>query len=198
MFKFIKTTVAGGIVFILPLILILVLFEKALHLLHTAMAKVLPMFVDFSVAGVTLVSATALLVLILICFLAGLLARTKLASGLIKAIEDKVLGQLPGYQLLKDATSRMAGIENLHGATVGLICEDEGWLFCLVLETEVEGWISVYVPDAGPSGPAGGDLRLMPAEMVRITNLEWLPVLACLRRGGRGALALAAPWLPKI
>lgn len=198
MFKFIKTTVAGGIVFILPLILILVLFEKALHLLHTAVAKVLPMFVEYSLAGVTLLSMTALLVLVLICFLAGLLARTELASGLIKAIEDKVLGQLPGYQLLKDATSRVAGIENLDGAHVGLICEDDGWLFCLVLEADSGGWMSVYVPDAGPSGPAGGDLRLVPVEMVRITSLEWLPVLACLRRGGRGALALAAPWLPKI
>lgn len=197
MFRFIKTTVAGGVVFILPLILILILIEKALHLLHNATAKVLPVFADYSVAGVTLLSVIALFALILICFLAGLIARTTLASGLIKAIEDKVLGKLPGYQLLKDATARMAGIENIEGAQVGLICEDDGWLFCLVLESEVEGWISVYVPDAGPSGPAGGDLRMLPAGMVRTTSLEWLPVLACLRRGGRGALALAGPWLPK-
>lgn len=31
MFKFIKTTVIGGLLFILPLVLIVVLIEKAIH-----------------------------------------------------------------------------------------------------------------------------------------------------------------------
>ena len=34
MFKFIKTTVVGGLLFILPLVLIVVLIEKAIHLLR--------------------------------------------------------------------------------------------------------------------------------------------------------------------
>lgn len=34
MFKFIKTTVIGGLLFILPLVLIVVLIEKAIHLLR--------------------------------------------------------------------------------------------------------------------------------------------------------------------
>lgn len=197
MLRFIKTTVAGGIVFILPLILIVVLLEKALRLLHAAAAKVLPMFAGYSLSGVTLLSLIAILFLVLACFLAGLLAKTEAALRFVQAIENSVLDKLPGYQLLKDATAHMAGIENLEGAKVGLICEDDGWLFCLVVEAEVDGWVAVYVPDAGPSGPAGGDLRLMPAVLVTITGLAWLPVLACLRRGGHGALVLAQPWLPK-
>lgn len=197
MLRFVKTTVAGGVVFILPLILICILLEKALQLMHEATAKVLPMLATYSVAGVTLLTIIAIVALVFICFLAGLLARTKAASRLIEAIESNVLGKLPGYQLIKDATARMAGVDNVEGAQVGLICEDDGWLFCLVLEAEVDGWISVYVPDAGPAGPAGGDLRMMPANMVRVTSLAWLPVLACMRRGGRGGLAMALPWLPK-
>lgn len=197
MLKFIKTTLAGGLVFILPLMLIVVLVEKALHLLHQMMTNVLPTFASsYSVAGVTLLSLAALLLLVSICFLAGLIARTAPATALVKAIESKLLEKLPGYDLLKDATSRLAGIENIEGAQVGLICEDDGWLFCLVLEAEVDGWISVYVPGAGPAGPTGGDLKMMPSHLVRMTGLAWLPVLACLRRGGRGASALAGPWLP--
>lgn len=53
----------------LPLILMLILFEKALHPLNTGTAKVLPMFADYSVSGVNLLAAAALLILSFICFL---------------------------------------------------------------------------------------------------------------------------------
>jgi uncharacterized membrane protein len=197
MLKFVKTTMAGGVVFILPLMLVFILLEKALRLLHGAIVNLLPMFSTYSVAGITLLSLIALFLLVFVCFVAGLLARTQLASGFIRTIESKVLGNLPGYDLLKDAAARFAGIKDVEGAQVGLICEDDGWLFCLVVEAEINGWISVYVPSAGPSGATGGDLKVMPAHLVRMTELAWLPVLACLRRGGKGALELAVPWLPQ-
>lgn len=43
--------------------------------------------------------------------MAGLLAKTEKASAALHALEDKVLGNLPGYQLFKDATSRVAGLD---------------------------------------------------------------------------------------
>lgn len=197
MFKFIKTTMAGGLLFILPLVLIVWLIEKAIHLIKGPLTKLLPMFAEHSIAGITLFSLVALLTLVGICFIAGLLANTRFAIKLLRLLEEQVLGNLPGYQLLKDMTARMTGVEHLDGAKVGLICEDDGWLFCLVLEAGNADWVSVYIADAGPSGGTAGELRLMPAACVRMTELSWLSVLACLRRGGRGALELAGPWLPK-
>lgn len=44
MFRFIKTTVAGGLLFILPLVLIFLLLEKAVRLLRGPIHKRLPMF----------------------------------------------------------------------------------------------------------------------------------------------------------
>jgi len=72
MFKFIKTIVIGGLLFILPLVLIVVLLEKAIHLLRGPVEKLLPMFKDYDVAGVTLISLATLIGLIVLCFLAGL------------------------------------------------------------------------------------------------------------------------------
>lgn len=195
MFRFIKTTVAGGLLFILPLVLVFVLLEKAVHLLREPIHKLLPMFAEYSVAGVTLFTVVALVVLVLICFIAGLLAKTRPGTALLNALEDNVLGKVPGYGLLKDATAHLAGLANVEGAKVGLIGEDDGWLFCLVLEQR-QDWYSVYIPDAGPAGGTSGEVRVVPAAQVRLTELAWMPVLACVRRGGHGALALAAPWLP--
>lgn len=49
MFTFIKTTIAGGLLLILLLVLVFVVTEKAIHLLSSHVQKVVPLF---SVAGV--------------------------------------------------------------------------------------------------------------------------------------------------
>jgi uncharacterized membrane protein len=196
MFRFIKTTVAGGLLFILPLLLVFMLLEKGVHLLREPIHKLLPMFAEYSVAGVTLFTLVALVVLVLICFFAGLLAKTRFGTAVFNTLEDNVLGKVPGYALLKDATARLTGLENVQGAKVGLINEDDGWLFCLVLEQQ-DAWFSVFILDAGPASGTSGEVRVVPASQVRLTELTWLQVLACVRRGGHGALALAAPWLPQ-
>ncbi|WP_347905536.1 hypothetical protein [Pseudomonas purpurea] len=196
MFRFIKTTVAGGLLFILPLLLIAVVLEKALNLLRGPVHKLLPMFAGYDIAGVAVLTLVTLLVLILVCFFAGLLAKTAPAAKLFSALEEHVLGNLPGYQLLKDATARFAGMENVEGAKVGLLTVDEGLQVCLVLETQGH-WLTVYVADGGPAGGTAGDVRLVAATQVILTDLPWLSVLACLRRGGRGLLELTGPWIPE-
>lgn len=196
MFKFIKTTVIGGLLFILPLILIIVLIEKAIHLLQGPVQKLLPMFAGFDVAGVTLISLATLLGLIVLCFLAGLLARTAIATRALASVEDKVLGNLPGYQLFKDISTRVAGMDNDGNTQVGLIAEGDGWRLCLILDTAGD-WLTIYMPDGGPAGGTAGEVRLMPASQVVVTDVTWLPLVASLRRGGRGALDMLAPWLPK-
>lgn len=196
MFKFIKTTVIGGLLFILPLILIIVLIEKAIHLLQGPVQKLLPMFAGFDVAGVTLISLATLLGLIVLCFLAGLLARTAIATRALASVEDKVLGNLPGYQLFKDISTRVAGMDNDGNTQVGLIAEGDGWRLCLILDTAGD-WLTIYMPDGGPAGGTAGEVRLMPAAQVVVTDVTWLPLVASLRRGGRGALDMLAPWLPK-
>lgn len=96
MFRFIKTTIAGGLFLILPLVLLFVLIEKAIHLLSGPLQKVLPIFSGFSITGVTSVTVAAIIMLLLLCFLAGLLAKTATASRALQALEDKLLGNLPG------------------------------------------------------------------------------------------------------
>ncbi|OBY49158.1 MULTISPECIES: hypothetical protein [Pseudomonas] len=191
MLKFIRTTIAGGLLFILPLVLLFILIEKAIHLLTPPVQKILPLFTGFTAWGVTSVTLACIVLLLLLCFLAGLLARTRAAAASLRTLEDRLLSNLPGYQLLKDATARFAGMDEVEGAKVGLVGEDVGFRFALILETR-DDWLLVYLPDGGPAGGTAGEVRMVPAGSVRVTDIPWLPLLACLRRGGRGALELAA------
>ncbi|CAE6920294.1 conserved protein of unknown function [Pseudomonas marincola] len=124
MLKFIKTTALGGLLFILPLLLIGLLIEKAIHLLQGPIHKLLPVFEQHAVAGITLFTLAA----------------------------------------------------------------------CLVLESH-EYWSSVFIPDGGPAGCSAGAVRVMPTSELRITDVPWIKVLACLRHNGAGGLELAKPYL---
>ncbi|MFJ4064463.1 hypothetical protein ACIPW4_04090 [Pseudomonas sp. NPDC089996] len=194
MYKFIKTTIAGGVLFILPLLVVVILIEKAIHILTPPLQKVMPLFSGYTLVGGTSLTVLALLALAFICFLAGLLARTAIAARTLGALEDRILGNLPGYQLIKDATSRFAGLENMEGARVGMIAEGEGFRFGLVLETQ-EQWLLIYLPDGGPAGATAGEVRAVPHDQVTLTDIPWLSVVACLRRGGRGTLELMKQYL---
>jgi hypothetical protein len=194
MFKFIKTTVVGGVLFILPLVLVAVLIEKAIHLLRGPVQKLLPMFADYDVAGVALLSLVTLAGLMLLCFLAGLLARTAAARRTLESVENNVLGKLPGYQLVKETAERFAGLENIDGAKVGLLREDENWRLCMVCETSGD-WATIFIPDGGMAGVTAGEVRIAPMANVVITDINWLPVINNLKRGGRGLLELAQPWM---
>ncbi|MFR0687855.1 hypothetical protein ACLUTX_00525 [Enterobacterales bacterium AE_CKDN230030158-1A_HGKHYDSX7] len=191
MLKFIKTTIAGGLLFILPLVLVVILVEKAIHLLSGPLQKVLPLFAGFGVAAATSVTLAAIVALAAICFLAGLIARTRLASRGLQALEDRLLGNLPGYQLLKDVTTRFAGLENIEGARVAMVNEGAGFRLGLILESRGD-WVLLYLPDGGPAGGTAGEVRALPASEVTETDIPWLSLLACLRRGGRGTLELAS------
>lgn len=187
MLRFIKTTIAGGLLFILPLVLLFILIEKAIHLLRVPLKKIEPLLAEFSVAGITSLTMAALVVLSLACFLAGLLAQTRLASAALEALEERVLSNLPGYQLLKDAATRVAGLGGEEGAKVSLVNEGEGFRFGLVLEQRGD-WLLVYMPDGGPAGGTAGEVRMVPCTQISPTDISWISLLTCLRRGGRGLM----------
>ncbi|EJT84033.1 MULTISPECIES: hypothetical protein [Pseudomonas] len=119
MYRFIKTTIAGGIIFILPLLIIIILVEKAIHILRPLIQKVMPLFSGYTIVGGTTLTVMALLALAFICFFAGLLAKTTVAKRFLGALEDRILSNLPGYQLIKDATARFAGLDNMEAQRLG-------------------------------------------------------------------------------
>jgi uncharacterized membrane protein len=106
--KFILTTAIGGILFLVPLsIFVLVVIQVAGVMIIVAepMAEWLPIR---TFGGVILANVMAVIAVILLCFLAGLLARLAFASRTVARLESKVLTKLPGYLMIK---SLLAGLD---------------------------------------------------------------------------------------
>ena len=99
--QFIKDTLVGGVLFLLPGALLLWLAEKVLPLARKLMKPVEGLFPGHLVAQFALGTLLAVLALLLVAFIAGMLARTPPGQRLIRSIEESIVGSLPQYRMAK-------------------------------------------------------------------------------------------------
>jgi len=94
---FVKSTLVGGLLFLVPLMLLLMLLGKAMGLaskLAHALANGLHLVDSISV---TLLTVLAIAIIVFVCFVAGLIALTRPGAKLAKWFEHSMLGAMPQY-----------------------------------------------------------------------------------------------------
>ena len=101
MYSSIKTTLLGGVIFLVPVVVLLAIAEKGLGYARKAVVPLANALFkdDFTHAIVGDLLAFGLLVIL--CFLAGLAAKTGFARKYVDAVEKTVLVNLPGYDAAK-------------------------------------------------------------------------------------------------
>lgn len=132
------------------------------------------------VGGVAVAHVLAIVFLLLICFIAGMLARKA-----VGALEANVLSRLPAYALLKTKTQSMLSPDDIEGMAVVVVRFDDLWQIGFEIEPSEGGKVAVFLP--GSPDPWSGSVCI--AEEDRVTPLD-LPVAASgnmVRRLGRGA-----------
>lgn len=103
--EFTKTTLIGGVLIVLPIYVSILLLVKTIAGVAALIAPVtaqLPAALQFR-------QVIAMLVVILVCFLAGLLVRTGPGLRAKNATESNLLERIPGYALIRGLAARVAG-----------------------------------------------------------------------------------------
>jgi len=95
-FRFLKTTFLGGVVFLAPVLLLVVLAVKAAALLRRLARPLEAVLPINTFVGIIVADVIAVAVIVLLCFLGGLLARLSLANRFIKKAEAGVLWRAIG------------------------------------------------------------------------------------------------------
>ena len=112
---FLKATLVGGLMFLVPVVLVVVVLRHALQFadkLAVPLAGALPVS---HVGGVGVITLVAVAILVVIAFLAGLLARTAPGRRLTHWFEESLLGGLPQYRMVKSLAEGLAQIEHGDG-----------------------------------------------------------------------------------
>ena len=101
MLRFLKTTVVGGILFLVPIVIFMVFTNKALQITNKPANPVADLLNINSIGGAAVVDVLAIGILVLICFIAGLAAQIAGAKKFSRFLEINVLEKIPAYALLK-------------------------------------------------------------------------------------------------
>src|SRR4029078_113828 len=137
------------------------------------------------VAGVGLVSVLAALVLVLVSFGAGMVARTYLGAHMTRWLENSLLRRLPQYQVLKSMAEGLVQLEAASGIKPALINIEDAWQMGYLLEPLENGCASVFLPQA-PT-PMSGNVMYLPADRVRPLDITMVDAMAIVKRMGVGS-----------
>jgi len=184
-----KSTLIGGVLFLLPLIVVIVVVEKAISVARMVLRPVLAVVPEGSILGVSLATVASVAALLFLCLVAGLVARSVAAQSLVRRLEDSVLGRIPAYGLIKSAAEGVAGLEDDDSLIpVAVRLDDNTVLGLMSAQQEVLDTVAVYAPGA-PSALSGSVLYV---ERARVTRLEVgaHEIFAAMKQLGRESLGL--------
>ena len=168
MLKLMRTTIIGGIIFLIPVAILVAVIGRGLKIsgaIANPVADVLPVSM---IGGVAVAHVLAIMLLLLICFLAGLLARLALARKAVDALEVNVLSKIPAYALLKTKTQSMLSPADIEGMSVVIVRFDDLWQIGFEIERIEGGKVAVFLP--GSPDPWSGSVCI--AEADRVTPLD--------------------------
>jgi uncharacterized membrane protein len=179
--QFLKMTMIGGLVVILPVALIVFLLLKAM----TEVQKVLQPIVSLLPEEVILPKVMALLIVIGGCFLTGLVLKTRIGRQVYQVGERQILERLPGYTLLRDLSRQFSGQEEGVSFSVALVEIEEALVPAFLVEEHEDGSFTVFVPSS-PT-PTVGALYILPPERVHPVKVSFAKAVKCLTRWGVGS-----------
>jgi len=186
----VRTTLLAGVWFLLPIAALALLLNKVFA---TTLKFVKPVAKELPAAfhvGLPLASTLTVVLLVLICLLAGLLARTALAQAFVRVLESSVLSKIPFYEYLKQVGGSVLGMDDLEKHPVVLLQGDGGWRIAILIEAAHNGFAKVFIPNA--PNPLAGSVQIVPADRVKPTKVPLKTALDGLKRFG-GGLSMIDP-----
>lgn len=184
-FQFIRTTCTGGILFLLPVVLLIVVTGKAYSILRKVASPLTERMPDL-ILGLDGSTLLTIFLIVVICFLSGLLFRSPRVQKGISGLEENVLAYLPGYFMLKSITADSLGNSTSHDMTPVLVKDGDTWnIGFLVEEDEKHG--TVFIPEAPRHD--SGEVKIVPIGWVKKIDAGSSKAARSLKRYGMGAIA---------
>jgi uncharacterized membrane protein len=185
----VKTTILGGVLFLLPIVLIVFLLGKALGFARRLSDPLVEAAGVKSIAGVATGTIAAVAFIVLISFAAGLLARTRIGEAAFSRLENSVLSLFPQWRMARGLIESFDS-DSKSEMEVVLVPTDAGWCLGFVLEKPEGDWWTVFVP--GSPQWTSGSVSFVHADQVHPSGLTPAQAMMLLRRCGVGSVNIRA------
>lgn len=180
--SFIKTTIIGGLFFVIPIVLVIYFIVKVVVIFRKIIAPISDKISISFLGGETTSRIIALISLIFLCFVAGLLAKSKRIYQLKEWVEDNILSNIPGYTLLKGMSETAAGLDSNNLKEVVLVDIEEVWQIGFLMERIDKDLNAVFIP--GAPNPMAGDVVFVKWDRLKKLDIKGISALKMSRKLG--------------
>jgi uncharacterized membrane protein len=188
---FLKITLVGGLLVVLPLWVSLLLLFKAIKSaleMLLSIAKLLPQWVVHE-------KVTALLLLLVICFVVGLFIRTGPGKRIGNWITQHILDRIPGFAVMRGMTRQLAGEKGEQSFQPALVEIEEALVPAFIIEKHRDGQFTVFV-SSSPT-PMAGAIYILRPERVHPVDVPLRKAMLCVTKWGGGAAEMRAAMRPR-
>ena len=184
--RFILGSLVRGLLIIIPLYLAVLLLLKAMKSLAGLVRPLASLLPEWLPAEKLL----SLLLVLFVCFLVGAAVRTRAGRSARERIEKSLFEKIPGYELLRSLTQRMAGKDEESAWKPALVEIEDALVPGFIIEELEDGRVSVFVPSV-PTPFAGAVYILDPAR-VHPLNVPFTQAIKVVSKWGSGSKELVA------
>ena len=186
-----KTTILGGALFLVPLAFIAIVLGKAFEvsmLLAGPLDGLIPLD---SVAGIAMANIIAIILILAICFAAGLAAKSDMFSKRVGRVDDILIDIIPGYAVAKGTVAGIAKKDDAVSVLSPVLVQFDDYEQ-IAFEVERMGDRSVIFLPGSPSAWSGASVIV---DADRVTTLDLPPhqAVSLLRVMGRGTSKIELP-----
>lgn len=186
-----KTTILGGVLFLAPLAIVAIIVGKAFQislLVAEPLSTVVPLD---TVLGVLAVNVIAVILLVLFCYVAGLLAqRAYLFSSRIQRLEGFLIDLIPGYAIFRNIVQSASSEDELASRMKPVLARFDDY-DQIAFEIEKHEDYSVLFLPGTPSAWSGSS-AIVSADRITRLNVPTHQAVKLMRTFGRGSLDVRA------
>lgn len=184
--QFVGTTLLAGILLVAPIYLAILLLLKAMKTVE-GMVKPLIKLLPAWFPGEAVLSLSLVLVF---CFLIGLVLRTAVGETARDRIETSILQKIPGYDVIRGMTRQLAGQDREGAWKPALVEIEEALVPAFIVEVIDDGRFTVFVPSV-PT-PMAGTIYILTPERVHPLDIPFTHALKAISRWGSGCKELVS------
>lgn len=148
----------GIVQFLLPVIVLVVIFEKATSVVQGIMLPLKPYLPTGKILGIGVASCLSLILILLFCYIAGLVSDTRIVRSFVSFIEDNLFIFIPGYAMIKSSADAGIGDTGDNWKVV-MINEDDDLKFGIEVNKRPDGYSIIFIPE--PPDAKSGEMKLM-------------------------------------
>ena len=154
--QFLRTTFLGGFLIVLPIVILLIVLNWMFESITNYVRPITNLLILTARVNEFVASFFAVLFIILVFFFVGLLVKTELGKVSFAAFENKFLGKIFGYRLIKETVLQIFGEERNVFKAVAMVklYGNETLMTAFVTEEHSDGSYTVFIP-SGPAPTAG-------------------------------------------